>query len=104
MGKIHILELFHGPTLAFKDIALQFLSNFFEYALEERDQTMNVVGATSGDTGSAAIPSQTDINLAENWPDPLYVICSVADPSAPVVRAFALRGGEVQEASLDVVD
>jgi threonine synthase len=51
----YILELFHGPTLAFKDIALQFLGNVFEYLLAERGQKMNILGATSGDTGSAAI-------------------------------------------------
>jgi len=55
VGKVQILELFHGPTLAFKDIALQFLGNFFEYILEHRDQQMNILAATSGDTGSAAI-------------------------------------------------
>jgi threonine synthase len=52
---IYILELFHGPTLAFKDVALQLLGNLFEYLLEERGEKMNIVGATSGDTGSAAI-------------------------------------------------
>lgn len=52
---IYILELFHGPTLAFKDVALQFLGNLFEYLLKERGQKMNILGATSGDTGSAAI-------------------------------------------------
>ncbi len=55
VGGIHILELFHGPTLAFKDLALQFLGNLFEYILEEEDTYMNIIGATSGDTGSAAI-------------------------------------------------
>ena len=50
-----LLELFHGPTLAFKDVALQFLGNLFEYLLKERGERMNIVGATSGDTGSAAI-------------------------------------------------
>ncbi len=55
VGDIHILELFHGPTLAFKDIALQFLGNFFEYILEKRSQSLNILAATSGDTGSAAI-------------------------------------------------
>lgn len=54
-GDLHILELFHGPTLAFKDVALQFLGNLFEYLLEKNDSTMNILGATSGDTGSAAI-------------------------------------------------
>jgi threonine synthase len=52
---IYILELFHGVTLAFKDVALQFLGNLFEHILEERNQTLNIIGATSGDTGSAAI-------------------------------------------------
>lgn len=52
---IHILELFHGPTLAFKDVALQFLGNLFEYLLQESNEHMNILGATSGDTGSAAI-------------------------------------------------
>jgi threonine synthase len=54
-GNVYILELFHGPTLAFKDIALQFLGNVFEYILKESRGMMNIVGATSGDTGSAAI-------------------------------------------------
>jgi len=54
-GDVYILELFHGPTLAFKDVALQFLGNLFEYLLKERNQHMNIIGATSGDTGSAAI-------------------------------------------------
>jgi threonine synthase len=52
---VYILELFHGVTLAFKDVALQFLGNLFEYILAERGQKLNIIGATSGDTGSAAI-------------------------------------------------
>ncbi|GFO57371.1 threonine synthase [Geomonas sp. Red276] len=52
---VYILELFHGPTLAFKDVALQLLGNLFEYLLKERGEKMNILGATSGDTGSAAI-------------------------------------------------
>lgn len=54
-GDLHILELFHGPTLAFKDVALQFLGNVFEYQLKKSGASMNILGATSGDTGSAAI-------------------------------------------------
>jgi len=54
-GDLFILELFHGPTLAFKDVALQFLGNVFAYILRETGGKMNIVGATSGDTGSAAI-------------------------------------------------
>jgi threonine synthase len=52
---VYILELFHGVTLAFKDVALQFLGNMFEYILAERNERLTIVGATSGDTGSAAI-------------------------------------------------
>ncbi|WP_461481349.1 threonine synthase [Porticoccus sp.] len=50
-----ILELFQGPTLAFKDFALQFLGNLLDYVLKQRDQRVVIMGATSGDTGSAAI-------------------------------------------------
>ena len=55
VGSLHVLELFHGPTLAFKDFALQFLGELFSHILLERGQTLNILGATSGDTGSAAI-------------------------------------------------
>lgn len=55
VGDLHILELFHGPTLAFKDVALQFLGWVFEHILNERGGRLNILGATSGDTGSAAI-------------------------------------------------
>lgn len=54
-GDVYILELFHGPTLAFKDVALQLLGNLFEYVLARSGGFMNILGATSGDTGSAAI-------------------------------------------------
>lgn len=50
-----LLELFHGPTLAFKDFALQFLGNLLDYFLQKRDEKIVIIGATSGDTGSAAI-------------------------------------------------
>jgi len=49
------LELFHGPTLAFKDVALQLLGRLFDHVLNRRGETITIVGATSGDTGSAAI-------------------------------------------------
>ena len=51
---LHLLALSNGPTLAFKDIALQLLGSLFEEELQRKDQTLNVLGATSGDTGSAA--------------------------------------------------
>jgi len=52
---VWIMELFHGPTLAFKDYALQILGRLFDHVLEQRGERVTIVGATSGDTGSAAI-------------------------------------------------
>ena len=51
----YVLELFHGPTLAFKDFALQVLGRLLNYVLSKRDQRVVILGATSGDTGSAAM-------------------------------------------------
>ncbi|MCY0967197.1 threonine synthase [Parathalassolituus penaei] len=51
----YVLELFHGPTLAFKDFALQLLGRLLDYVLEKRQEKVVIMGATSGDTGSAAI-------------------------------------------------
>ena len=50
-----VQELFHGPTLAFKDMAMQVLGRLFDHVLTQRDKRVTIVGATSGDTGSAAI-------------------------------------------------
>ncbi|MDH4224870.1 MAG: threonine synthase [Deltaproteobacteria bacterium] len=55
VGDLFIAEQFHGPTLAFKDLALQFLGNLFEYLLADSQDRLTILGATSGDTGSAAI-------------------------------------------------
>ena len=55
VGDRSVLELFHGPTLAFKDIAMQLLGNFYEYYLNHENEKINIVVATSGDTGAAAI-------------------------------------------------
>ena len=55
IGSLKLLELFHGPTLAFKDIAMQFIGNLYEYYLSKNDEKINIVVATSGDTGAAAI-------------------------------------------------
>ena len=54
-GGLFVQELFHGPTLAFKDMAMQVLGRLFDYLLTQRDKRVTIVGATSGDTGSAAI-------------------------------------------------
>ena len=55
IGSLKLLELFHGPTLAFKDIAMQFIGNLYEHYLSKNDEKINIVVATSGDTGAAAI-------------------------------------------------
>ncbi|MEE4349231.1 MAG: threonine synthase [Pacificimonas sp.] len=60
-----LLELFHGPTLAFKDVALQLLGLFFDKFLTARGESLTVIGATSGDTGSAAINALAGRDCAE---------------------------------------
>ncbi len=55
LNNVTVVELFHGPTLAFKDVALQLLGRLFQHVLAARDQRLNILGATSGDTGGAAI-------------------------------------------------
>ena len=55
INKNYLLELYHGPTLAFKDIAMQLIGNFYEYYLERNNKKINIIVATSGDTGAAAI-------------------------------------------------
>jgi len=72
VGEEYVLELFHGPTLAFKDIALQFLGNVFEHILNQENTFLNVLGATSGDTGSAAIAGlkgKKNINVFIMFPE-----------------------------------
>ncbi|MCU1484840.1 MAG: thrC, partial [Actinomycetia bacterium] len=59
-GNLHLLELFHGPTLAFKDVALQLVGHLFDHELTKRGERVTIVGATSGDTGSAAIEACRD--------------------------------------------
>ena len=77
--RIYLLELFHGPTLSFKDVALQFLGGLFEFFLVRRNmgkkgknrEHLTVIGATSGDTGSAAIyglRSKKDISVFIMYP------------------------------------
>jgi|TARA_B100001123_G_scaffold418051_1_gene521534 threonine synthase len=71
-GSLRIMELFHGPTLAFKDVALQVLGGLFKHVLGKRNAKLNILGATSGDTGSAAIASvrgRENINIFIMFPD-----------------------------------
>jgi proteasome lid subunit RPN8/RPN11 len=69
--------------------------------IEERGEELGAIYHSH--TKSEAYPSQTDINLAENWPDPLYLICSLAE-AEPGVRAFAIRDRAVEEVELVVDD
>jgi threonine synthase len=72
VGNVHVLELFHGPTLAFKDVALQLLGRLFEYVLRRRGEHLNILAATSGDTGSAAIAGVRgldEIDIFVMYPD-----------------------------------
>jgi threonine synthase len=64
-GPGHLLELFHGPTLAFKDLALQLVGRLFDHVLEARDARVTILGATSGDTGSAAMEAFAGRRRAE---------------------------------------
>ena len=94
----YLLELFHGPTLAFKDVALQFLGNLFEHFLAESGQRITVLGATSGDTGSAAMAALANRSNIE-----CVILYPNEGPSeiqrrqmtcldAPNVHAVAVRG------------
>jgi proteasome lid subunit RPN8/RPN11 len=67
--------------------------------IEERGE--QIAAIYHSHTASPAEPSQTDINLAENWPDPVYLICSLADAEAPTVRGFAIRERQVREVELE---
>ena len=97
-GDVYILELFHGPTLAFKDVALQLLGNLFEYVLARTGGFMNILGATSGDTGSAAIAGvrgKNNINIfilhphGRTSPIQALQMTTVLDPN---VFNIAVRG------------
>ena len=84
----------------------------FRYTIHPNDQLRIMSEIEDGGEEIAAIyhshtktpaePSQTDINLAENWPDPVYLICSLADSEAPNLRGFVIRDGHVEEVDLDV--
>lgn len=93
-----VLELFHGPTLAFKDVALQLLGQIFEHILTDRGTSLNILGSTSGDTGSAAIAGvrgKSAMSVFVMYPDgrtsPLQELqmTTVLDPN---VHCLAMRG------------
>jgi proteasome lid subunit RPN8/RPN11 len=73
----------------------------FQITMEIDERGEEIAAIYHSHTKSEAYPSQTDVNLAANWPEPLYLICSLADPSAPVVRAFSIRDGQVAEVELE---
>jgi proteasome lid subunit RPN8/RPN11 len=83
------------------------------YEIDHRDQLRiwheiddngwNLEAIYHSHTKSDAYPSQTDINLATNWPDAIYLIVSLANSDEPVLRGFRIRDGQVEEVSLDVV-
>ena len=60
IGNINLLELYHGPTLAFKDIAMQVIGNMYDHLKVAKQKSVNILVATSGDTGSAAIAALND--------------------------------------------
>ena len=93
-----LLELFHGPTLAFKDFAMQLIGQFFQVALERKKSRVTIVGATSGDTGSAAIEAFRGLDAVDVFI--LYPDGRVSDvqrrqmttPSENNVHAIAING------------
>src|SRR3954454_3339801 len=74
----------------------------FRITTEIEDAGQEIAAIYHSHTKSEAYPSQTDVNLARNWPDPLYLICSLQDPDEPVVRAFSIRDGAVEKVELEV--
>ncbi len=93
-----VLELFHGPTLAFKDFAMQLIGQLFQDVMRRRDDRITIVGATSGDTGSAAIEAFRGLDNVECFillPDGRVSEVQrrqMTTPPEPNVHAFALDG------------
>ena len=98
LDNIHVLELFHGPTLAFKDIALQLLGGLFTEILGQTKEHLNILGATSGDTGSAAIAAirgRPNMDIFIMYPDkkvsPLQELQMTTNLD-PNVHCIAIKG------------
>ena len=93
-----LLELFHGPTLAFKDVALQLVGRLFDHVLAERGERVTIVGATTGDTGTAAIdawPGATNVDIVILHPEGRVSEVQrrqMTTVDAPNVHAVAVEG------------
>jgi threonine synthase len=93
-----LLELFHGPTLAFKDVAMQLLARLFEHFLSRRAHALTIVGATSGDTGAAAIEAfaggarTTVVILHPHGRISAVQRCQMTTVAAPNVHNIAIEG------------
>jgi len=93
-----LLELFHGPTLAFKDLAMQFLARLMDHVLAERGERATIVGATSGDTGGAAIEAfrgRDRVDIAILFPEGRVSPVQqrqMTTAREPNVQAIAIRG------------
>ena len=93
-----LLELFHGPTLAFKDVALQLVGRMFDHVLAQRGERITIVGATSGDTGSAAIDGVkgcANVDIVILYPDGRTSDVQrrqMTTVDAPNVHAVAIEG------------
>ena len=97
-SNLFLMELFHGPTLAFKDIALQFLARLMDHILAERGERATIIGATSGDTGGAAIEAfrgRERVEIAILFPDGRVSAVQRRQMTTPCdanVRAIAIEG------------
>ncbi|MDR2383900.1 MAG: threonine synthase [Prevotellaceae bacterium] len=97
-GNLHVLELFHGPTLAFKDFALQLLGQLYGRHIRNTGRSINILGATSGDTGSAAIHGmlkQSGVHSFILYPEGGIAGLQerqIACTGSPFVHPFAVHG------------